>query len=413
MHRASASVKTLHLTNAYHPTSGGIRRFYRAMLEAADAEGREMVLVVPSDRTATEQVGRSRVYHVRAPRAPIVDRRYRILFPGTFLAPSGAIARILRLEQPSLLEVCDKYSLFYVAGVLRRFRVPGVKRPTLVGLSCERFDDNLAVTLGRGRFRAKWASWYIGAVYVPQFDVHLANSAYTARELLDAMRPGHRRPVHIVPMGIDIPAVRDADERSKARSALLGSLGAAAETKLLLYVGRLGQEKNLSLLIDTLEHLPDTKEASYRLAVVGDGPMKNTLQDLAARGAEGRVHHLEHVEDRQELARLYAACDVFVHPNPREPFGIAPLEAMAAGLPLVAPAQGGVQTYASRDNAWLTSPDGSSFAAAIRSALSDPTERADRVRRAKHTAAEYGWRSVTKRVFALYDQLHAHRLATT
>ena len=62
--------------------------------------------------------------------------------------------------------------------------------------------------------------------------------------------------------------------------------------------------------------------------------------------------------DARALARLYASCDVFVHPNPREPFGIGPLEAMASGVPLVLPAAGGVLSYANADNAWLARADG-------------------------------------------------------
>ncbi len=65
-----------------------------------------------------------------------------------------------------------------------------------------------------------------------------------------------------------------------------------------------------------------------------------------------------HVGARETLARLYASCDVFVHPNPREPFGIGPLEAMASGVPLVAPAAGGLLSYANDTNAWLAGAHG-------------------------------------------------------
>ena len=50
-------IKTLHLTNAFHPASGGIRTFYRAMLAAANAERRYMRLVVPAEESRIEEVG--------------------------------------------------------------------------------------------------------------------------------------------------------------------------------------------------------------------------------------------------------------------------------------------------------------------------------------------------------------------
>jgi phosphatidylinositol alpha 1,6-mannosyltransferase len=104
---------------------------------------------------------------------------------------------------------------------------------------------------------------------------------------------------------------------------------------------------------------------------------------------------------------MYANADLFVHPNPCEPFGIAPLEAMASGLPLVAPVRGGVLEYASHENAWLTEPDGAALAAAVRAALADPVERHRRSRNARDTAGGRGWAAVTRRYFQVYDDIHA------
>ena len=58
--------KTLHLTNAYHPTSGGIRTFYRALLREANNQARPLRLIVPGEHDEIEEVGRfGRVYHLR------------------------------------------------------------------------------------------------------------------------------------------------------------------------------------------------------------------------------------------------------------------------------------------------------------------------------------------------------------
>lgn len=131
-------IRTLHLTNAYHAHSGGIRTFYRALIDEANRTGRSMRLIVPSERHAVEEVGEhARVFHVRAPRSPWIDPRYRVLFPSQFLLPWRRLVRILRQEQPDLVEVCDKYSLCYLAGVIRRGWIRGLRRPVLVGLGPE------------------------------------------------------------------------------------------------------------------------------------------------------------------------------------------------------------------------------------------------------------------------------------
>jgi glycosyltransferase involved in cell wall biosynthesis len=113
-----------------------------------------------------------------------------------------------------------------------------------------------------------------------------------------------------------------------------------------------------------------------------------------------------HVTSREELADLYANCDLFVHPNPREPFGIALLEAMASGLPLLAPKCGGLTAYAGDDNAWLTLPDAQAFAAAARRALGGGAESKAKVDRARRTAEHYDWPAVAARHLALHDELH-------
>lgn len=94
---------------------------------------------------------------------------------------------------------------------------------------------------------------------------------------------------------------------------------------------------------------------------------------------------------------------MFVHPNPREPFGIGPLEAMASGVPVVVPNSGGVLEYATHDNAWLVAPDAASFAEAIRAAANgDPR----RITAATETVVRFYWREATGRYFAAYDDIH-------
>ncbi len=400
--------KTLHLTNAYHPTSGGIRTFYRALLAEANAAQRLMRLVVPSDRDWVEGVGRyGLIYHVRARRSPVIDSRYRLLLPSTYLSPRGAVARILAREQPDLVEVCDKYTLSHLAALLRRGRVTGVTRPTLVGLSCERMDDNVAAHVTGGRTGRAFARGYIRHVYGPAFDVHIANSAYTAGELREAMPerdPGFVRVCH---MGVDTSAFDPARRDPAWRRAALEQAGGDADSTLLLYAGRVSREKNTGLLIDVVDALSAPLGSSgrdYRLVVAGDGPMLADLRAKAEARVPGRVHFLGVLGERDALARACASADVFVHPNPREPFGIGPLEAMASGTPVVLPAAGGVLSYAGGHNSWLASPNAVSFARAIEDAATWPDP--GRLASARATALDAGWPAAAARFFALYDDLH-------
>jgi len=398
-------MKTLHFTNAYHATSGGIRTFYEALLRDAEPHGRHVRLVVPGPRDAVEDVSPyARVYTIAAPSSPFVDRRYRLVLPHRFLRPDhGPVWKILRDEQPDLIEICDKYALCYLAGVLRKRKG---RRPVLAGLTCERMDDGLRAFAGGGRAAERFARWYLKSVYVPQLDVHIANSHYTASEL--PFNPRYPRPVYVRPMGVDTSVFTPARRSHYRRAARRARLGVPHGAPLLLYAGRLSSEKNVDLLPRLVERLAPL---DAHLVVAGDGPRRRELERLA-NGSRARMHFEGHLADRGALADLMTDVDLFVHPNPREPFGIAPLEAMASGLPIVAPDRGGVTTYASSANAWIAPATVDGLADATLAAWRDPQERERRRRQALCTAAAYQWPLVTGAFFDLYDDLVASASAT-
>jgi phosphatidylinositol alpha 1,6-mannosyltransferase len=155
-----------------------------------------------------------------------------------------------------------------------------------------------------------------------------------------------------------------------------------------------------------LAKLASHARLDYRLIVAGDGPFTGALRESLEQYAPGRSLFLGHCL-RDELRAIYHAADIFIHPNAREPFGIAPLEAMASGLPLVAPASGGVLTYANEENAWLCENTVTGYAEAVESVFADREIRGQRIARARRTAEEFSWMPVTANYFQLYDEFHA------
>ncbi len=402
-------MKTLHLTNMFHSSSGGIHTFYRALLEAATAE-HEVCLVVPWESGGVERISEhARIYHVRAPRHVFVDSRYRVVLPHRFLLPGPSeVKKILQQEQPDLVEICDKYSFVYLASSLRKGWIRGLKRPAVVGLTCERMDDNVRQFLHAGKLGEQWSRRYMHRVYLPMFDFHIAISEYTAAELIAANEGHriHRREVWVCPLGVDARRFHPPRHPELQRRELINEIRGTATTRLLLYAGRLSAEKNLSLLVQTLAALHRDSRHDYHLLLAGDGPERQVLEAAMEAAAPGRAHFLGHVSNREELSDLFAGADVFLHPNPHEPFGIAPLEAMASGLPLLAPNQGGVLSFANQANAWLASPTGVDFARAVQEVFEHPESRASRCGLARRTAENLAWDRVTSEYFSLYRSLH-------
>lgn len=358
------SVRTLHLTNAYHPSSGGIRTFYRALLTAAEDRQRELVLVVPGASDDLERVGQyGRIYSIEAPASPLFDTRYRLILPSAYLHVSRSrLARILEEVRPDVVEVCDKYGLFYLAAMLRKGWLPRVPRPTLIGLSCERMDDNIAAFVNQSRLPRTLTRVYIRHLYGPlrlpcrQLGVHGRGAAAGAMGPRSGLHPGVPDGGWMPPSSVLIVATDGSEEScwngGRPRIERVAVLRRPALTR-----------KNLGLLVDALEQLLRAASVfparDYRLILAGDGPKARDLVEDAGRRVSGRVLWLGSLGDRAHLARAYASADVFVHPNPREPFGIGPLEAMASGVPVVLPRAGGVLSYANDQNSWLARPDAS------------------------------------------------------
>jgi len=395
-------LKTLHLTNFWHPASGGVCTFYKALFEAAEREEHYMRLVVPGSSTSVRDVGKyGRIYEIEAPHAPL-NPEYRLVLPHRYLFPRTALQRIINHELPDLIEVSDKYAMIYLAGLLRTRRLPGVRaRPTVVGTSHERMDENMAAYVSSGKIGQWFCRWYMKWLYFPMFDHHLTVSEHTAEELIRASH-GHRirRGIWIAPMGVDCARFTTARKSAAIRNRLLEMTGGRPGATVLLYAGRLAPEKNLPLLIETAARLDP---ARYRLAVAGSGILLEPMRrECTSRGLD-HVAFLGHVADRELLADYFANADIFVHPNPREPFGITPLEAMAAGLALVAPNTGGVTSYANETNAWLADPTPQAFARAIERARTGESRHAA----ARQTAVDHTWPRVTSRYLQLYRELNA------
>ncbi|MFZ1700694.1 MAG: glycosyltransferase [Pyrinomonadaceae bacterium] len=415
--------KSIHITNYYHPSSGGISRAYDKLLEAADRHRRYVRLIVPGRESSVQEVGEyGRIYFVEAAHAPVFDKRYRLLLPWKAYTPKDSpIRAILRDEQPDIVEIGEKYSLSLLAGLIRRGSISVFeKRPMLVQATCERMDDNIRSFVSeRGVFQ--WfARGYMSSYVVPMYDFHLANSDYTAEEILRAntrfaaLSKMWRSPkvdlaerVFVNQRGVN-KELFSASRRSPERRAIIRDKYELPENSLiLLYAGRVSPEKNVMLLPEMMQQLSKNSEMDIRLLIAGAGPSLDPLIEESGKVATGKVISIGHVSDRQELADLYANCDAFVHPNPREPFGQAPMEAMASGLAVVGPDSGGILSYADDSNAWLATATPEAFADSILAMLSDLTDRKRRVERALKTAQGYSWEASTANMFSIYDEMYA------
>lgn len=361
------------MTQWYGPTSGGIRTYLRAKAAWAERHRLAHGAVVTGAADGVEWVAASRFAHLRG-RTPAARWGYRV-------APrAGPVLAALEALAPDVVVLHDAFA--FPRAVARWARGSGA---TVVML-CHS-DLRLAATgLPRGlRAPAAAALGWVQrrALRVPSA---LMVASFDTRARVGMLARG---PVVVAPLGVDLEPFAGARPDPALRARL------APDGPLLVYAGRLSGEKRLDLLPPMLAGLGPPA----RLAVAGGGPARAALLRSARRhGVAGRLTLLGHVPGRRDLARLMASADCFVHANPEEPYGLAPLEALAAGTRVVAPAAGGcAETLRGRGAVLVAPGDAAALTAGVRRALGMPRPAPD--------LADLDWHRAFAREWRLYAEV--------
>lgn len=233
----------------------------------------------------------------------------------------------------------------------------------------------------------------VGRRLVRRLDVKVAVSAaaqvYAAEAL--GMAIGGLR---VVPNGVDVGRFAAAAPLADLRDP---------ERPLLLFVGRLEPRKGLDVLVRAFLRVRAALPR-VRLCVVGDGAMRARCQQMIPSSIRHDALFVGHVDD-VEKARYFASADLFVAPNVGgESFGIVLLEAMAAGVPIVASDIPGFRTVMrdGRQGRFVAPGDAAALADAVLTLLSNNKLRQAMSVEGRRRAGEYDWPEVADRLEKLY-----------
>jgi len=237
-----------------------------------------------------------------------------------------------------------KHSAYATLGVAQRLGFPVVLRAEGAGLTGDCFWQ-LEANFGR-RIKARCL----------KADAFLAPSRAIERELVAAGYPRER--IHYAPNGVALRSPGDRATQLELRTALAEaepSLAVAPTAPLVLYTGRLHPAKGLATLVSAWASVHE-RWPEARLWIAGEGPERAALADhIANLGLQGRVvlaGPFDQVDD------LLQSADLFVLPSREEGMSIALLEAMSAGLPIVATRiEGNVALIESDRHGLLVPPD--------------------------------------------------------
>lgn len=367
-------MRIVQLANFYGPRSGGLRTALAHLGAGYTAHGHEVILIVPGASRRNERLdtGIERIT-LPAPRIPGTGG-YRLIDP-------WRVERLLRQLQPDCIEVSDRLTL---RGLGRWADRRGIRS---VAISHERLD-RLLEQAGLSVPVARRIADLANARMVAHFDAVVCTTRFAQAEF-DRIRASN---VLRVPLGVDLRVFTPTRRDDELRARLARDGGS-----LLVHCGRLSAEKHVERSVDALAGLQKTG-ARVRLVIAGDGPRRAALQ---RRAAGLPVTFLGFLHRRGDIARLLASADVCIAPGPHETFGLAALEALACGTPVVASKSSALTEIVRPDCGATVADTAPAFTFATRALLA--ADRTALRLAARARAEQFSWAAAVQRMLAALD----------
>jgi len=354
-------VRIVRIANFVTPKSGGLRTALRHLGAGYRSAGHEPVLIVPGPAPAEEYTEQGLVITLPGPPVPGMGG-YRMLLGHR---RTSALLRDLR---PDRVEVSDRTSLRWVGGWARKRDVPSMM------VSHESLDGLLRLFGPAGSRRL---ADRLNRRTAGDYDRIVCTTRWAAAEFERIDAPNVSR----VPLGVDLD--RFSPDR---RDPVLRARWAKPDEILLLHCGRLSAEKKPRRSLDAVAAL-SRAGVPARLVVAGSGPLLPMLRAEASK-RELAVCFLGFLGDPALLGALLATADVVIAPGPVETFGLAALEALASGTPVVASAESALSEVIGP--AGVAAPgDGPAYAEAVLALMERPAEA--RRRTARQQAERFPW----------------------
>jgi glycosyltransferase involved in cell wall biosynthesis len=314
-----APMRILVVTDQYAPMVGGVPNVTQTLAHGLAGRGHAVTLLVPNPGISSQPpAGRADGHQVsfacsRSVRWPWYDGMRLALLS------LSAARRLISALSPDVIHVHSPLTL----GLMARLAARQLSIPVVY--TNHYLPENVRPGSTR-RSRLFDAAFYAYLVQFANQCAHVTAPTLTALQLLRAQ--GLRAPAQVISNGIDLRTYCPGPADSVVRDRY----GLRADRPVILYVGRLSQEKGVDVLLAAVARLT----TGVQVAIAGRGPDSVRLAATADRlGLSDRVRFLGFVPDA-DLPAVYRLADVFVIPSKAELQSLATMEAMATGLPVVA-----------------------------------------------------------------------------
>lgn len=355
------------LANFVGPTSGGMKVVIETLGKGYVDAGHTRIFVSPGARDEIVETEAGILVSVRAPK---VTDQYRMIFQ------PWRVLDVLDRFRPTNIEVSDKWTLSPAARWAQKRSVGSVL------FSHERLSDMLAMWARRS-FGVEAVVGGLNRRLSKAFDTVVVTSRFAADEFDNTGAE-----LELVPLGVDLETFNPQAGRPVDDGVLK-----------FCYVGRLSHEKSPQLAVETVVEL-HRRGHRVRLDLYGTGPDRAELQRAAG---DAPVFFQGFVAGRDEVARRIAAADISLSVCPAETFGLAVLEALACGTPVVTSNRGGAHELVDVTSGASGDPNPAALADAVESLL--PRLGPDLRAAARARAERYPWRRTIEQMLGVHARL--------
>jgi len=365
------------VTESFLPQINGVTNSVLRILEHLAAEGHEALVIAPESVDGPDTYAGFRVKRV-----PSIEVKglLPVAFPQRMIEPliDGFCPDVIHLASPIFLGN-------YAAKIAQRLEIPSL---SVYQTDVAGFARHYGLSVAHSSLK-KWV-----AKIHSQTTRTLAPSRWSC---LDLEKSGVKN-VHLWQRGVDAvkysPARRDENLR-------LNLLGENRDRKIVGYVGRLANEKR----VDDLAVLD--RRSDIQLVIIGDGPARTKLE----RSLPNAV--FVGYQSGEQLARYYASLDVFVHTGKHETFCQSIQEALASGVPVIAPNTGGPTDLVNHESTGYLIDTANSLALSksMTEILNNPDHEFMRIR-ARESVIDRTWNLVNRQLIGHYEELISQRVLT-
>jgi 1,2-diacylglycerol 3-alpha-glucosyltransferase len=384
-------------TDAYNPTTSGVVTSINMVEQEMKKRGHEVYVFAPSKSISPNPNEHQNLYMLMS-MPLIVARQYKNRLAAFY---SRDVAKKIKDLNLDIVHTQSEFSLGLFGKIIsRKFDIPFIH--TYHTMWEDYIHYIVPIKGGRNIYPKRFART-ISKNFVTKAECIITPSKKTEKYLRYKCKITNK-PIYIIPTGIDIAPFERKNFAEEDRISLKESLGINKNDKVILFLGRVGDEKSIDVVMNNLpsffKEMPNSK-----FLIVGEGPAREGLQELARKlNIDDKVIFTGKVP-WIDVPKYYNIGDVFVNASVTETQGLTFTEAMAAKLPIVAKYAPNLSEFIiNNENGILVKRD-SDFSKSIISILANPSLKEKLVENGYETAKQYSVEEFGDKLEMVYEEV--------